>query len=230
MTDLLGDLETEADLPPLDGPPADFFAPVRCANPDCDVWIDAGKGGFKRKYCDDHRPKPHTKKGGTKRDSRPRSVTVNVGAPLKPTKGEDAEIAALRKRALTLANSLAGALALFGGERGQLDAADILANSDQLAAALAELAKHEAWLRKLAAGGEASDRALAWFGVISVAIAIALPILIRHDIVKGKLAQAATTFGLTGNSMGDLLGEFRKESADQAAWERENQGSDAPAA
>jgi hypothetical protein len=116
----------------------------------------------------------HLKSHGVKtpkKDKAPPSVTINLGEK-KPTK--DPVLDAVQERARQLAN-LCGMVVLTAGQPDR------------------ELAVYEAWLRKLAAGGEESGRAIAWFTFIAATIGMILPILLRHEVLPERLAHSFKT-------------------------------------
>jgi hypothetical protein len=131
---------------------------------------------------------PHVPRSRAKaKDKAPASVTINLGKD-KPTK--DPVLDAVEERARQLAN-LCGMLVLGAGQPD--DAIDIINGSEAWAKAVRELAVYEAWLRKLAAGGEESGRAIAWFTFVVATIGMILPILLRHEVLPEKLAHSFTT-------------------------------------
>lgn len=193
MTDLLDDpLAIDLDAP------ADMKKPKLCAEDGCDTYFESAvQGGHFRKYCDLHQPPPKSKAGGKKRPARaPRSVTVNLNT--SRTSKKDGEIAQVRDRALQLANLLAAVLVVSGQPE---DGGDVATHAPALADALAAVAEHEAWLRKIAAGGETSARAMAWLQLSIVMVGLLTPILVRHGVLKGRLADAARQAGIVGSSV-----------------------------
>lgn len=162
-------------------PPADAKA---CAFDGCPEWfVPAGPGKTFQKYCPTHKPAPRAK--ATKKDRPPRGVNVNVQVG-GTKKGKDAELDKVRERAEQLANFLA-MLAGFAGQQG--DAIDIRNASGAWADSVRELARHEEWLRKLAQGGETTERTLAWFGFLVSTAIMLLPILTRHKVIPENIAQ-----------------------------------------
>lgn len=173
------------------GIPTDFAEPsppsgaILCAEPECEVWFTpTGPGSAFRKYCDEHKPAP--KKGKKKADRRPTNVTVNIG-PKTPTKTKDLE--AVREKAEWLVSIVAMLTTMAGSEE---DAADLLNGKAAWADAVKTLAAHEEWLRKLASGGETSERAMAWVGFLFATGVMLFPILVRHKIIPENLAAVAT--------------------------------------
>jgi hypothetical protein len=131
---------------------------------------------------------PHVPRASrAKKDKAPASVTINLGKD-KPTK--DPVLDAVQERARQLAN-LCGMLVLGAGQAD--DAIDIINGAEAWSQAVRELAVYEAWLRKLAAGGEESGRALAWFTFVVATIGMVLPILLRHEVLPEKLAHSLKT-------------------------------------
>lgn len=180
--------------------------PRVCSVEGCDELVTWRGYGFPPITCAEHRT-THKKKatGKAKRDTPPRNINVNLGP--QPTKGgkKDAELAAVEARAKQLATTIAAVVLLTGN---QDDAGDIAAHSDEWAKAVRDLAEYEAWLRKLAAGGEAAGRATAWINLAIVTASILLPILIRHDALPANVKQiAANMVGMAQSVTG----------ADQAA-------------
>lgn len=149
------------------------------------------------RYCEVHgtpeaaaRRKAKRQRETTKnKDKAPGSVNVNVNMP-GPAKGskKDAEIARVRERAKQAAGIIAMIVAASGH---QDDAADIMTGSEAWAAAVGQLAQYEDWLRRIAAGGEAGDRAMAWLTLAFATVAMVLPILVRHQVLPEQLASMA---------------------------------------
>ena len=180
-----------------------------CKLPGCPGVIEPGAPN-RSEFCDEHRGRsPEARKkrrdwmkehGGESQDKAPQVVVQLGGGKAKTTKGKGAkpatsdEIAAVEQRALWLAQT-AAALILIGtkGPHKEADATDIAMGAPRFAAATGELAKHEEWLRSLGAGGEMSERALAWAGLALAATAMATPILVRHEVIKGGLAELFVT-------------------------------------
>ena len=57
-----------------------------------------------------------------------------------------------------------------------------------VAKAVRDLAEYEEWLRKLAAGGELTGRAMAWVNLALVLCAMLVPILLRHGALPENMA------------------------------------------
>jgi hypothetical protein len=178
-----------------------------CALVDCPGVVPVSdKGGRQAIYCEDHKGNnperrrirrqwiaEHGKAAGSGQDQPPR-VAFEVGKS-EGSKGAGeasaAELAAVEQRAKQLTKGLA-ILLLMGqpDDTRRADAADVLGGSDAFAAALRDLAVYEPMIRKLGAGGEVSERGMAW-GAFGIALAtIALPILMRHEVIKGGMATA----------------------------------------
>ena len=183
MVDDIG-IPTDFGEPPA-SPPSDAKL---CAAEGCTTYfVPTGFGAAKAraKYCPEHKPAPRAKKAGGGKDRAPRgvNVTVQVGGTKK---GKDAELDKVRERAEQLANFLA----MLAGLAGQPDdAADLRNAAAPWADSVRELARHEEWLRKLAQGGEATERTLAWFGFVVSTAVMLLPILTRHKVIPENVAQ-----------------------------------------
>lgn len=166
-----------------------------CADENCDETFIVNKRGLgiNRKYCAEHlstgggRGQPK-RKPGTK-DKRPPSVRVQVGGGRSRAPKGDPELAAVQQRVEQVVGIGAGLLALAGGEHGPADALDINAGKAELAAAIAGLAEFYPVIRKLAAGGEASAKATAWFRLVVALVAMLVPVLVRHGAVPDSIAQ-----------------------------------------
>jgi hypothetical protein len=160
-----------------------------CAAEGCETALPtSGTAWHFRKYCDEHQPPP--KRKSKPRDRRPGGLNLNVQVGPRTAK-KNAEHDAVRERALMLANLIAGMVAMFG----QLeDSADLKRGSEPWADVVAALSDHEAWLRKLASGGEASERMMAWVAFAAATVAMALPILLRHEVLPAQLAGMVGTF------------------------------------
>ncbi len=156
-----------------------------CAAPGCDELLPEGSHKW-RKYCDEHQPPKVAPKGKRKappRDRRPPSININL--PGRGQTKKDAELETLQARAEALANGIAAVLAISGRPD---DGLDIQRGAKAWAMSVRQLGVHEEWVRKLAAGGEASERAMAWVGFAMATGAIAVPIMIRHGAMPTALA------------------------------------------
>lgn len=166
--------------------PGDELAPdptVRtCAAPGCENTFTVGSRGFaaQRKFCDEH-------KTTKKKDKAPRSVSVNVNTSSgRRGGGKDKEIEAVRAQAGQLLTLVQIVLLSLGQPD---DATDVGVHKQAVADAVAELARYEDWLRRLASGGETTARAMAWVGVVAAAVGMLVPILARHNVIPANLAQ-----------------------------------------
>lgn len=151
----------------------------------------------RREWMRDHKPKG---------DRPPPNLTLNVGGGKggkdKDTRGgaQPGELDAVQRRALQIAQ-LTAAFILVGtkGPNREADSLDIANGAEGWAGTVRELAVHEEWLRKLlATGGETSERAAAWGAFLLATAAIASPILVRHEVIKGGMADLAST--ILGNA------------------------------
>lgn len=179
-----------------------------CKLPGCNEPINP-EAPNRTEFCDNHKGRdPEARKrrrdwlkahGEAATDKAP-GVVVQLGGgkAAKPAKGKAAatadQIAAVEQRALWLAQTMAaGILLATKGPHREADVADIAANAPAWAASVGELAKHEEWLRSLGAGGEMSERAMAWMGFAMASAGIAVPILVRHEVIKGNMADLFMT-------------------------------------
>lgn len=197
--------------PKIDPPPAEAVsgadasgADVRyCQLPECPNTLPADAHA-RRIYCDDHDGRSPERRrvrrqwlkdhNVTPADEPPR-VAFEVGRSKGgKAKGEAtaAELDAVEARAKQL-TKLAALIVMMGppDELRKADANDLLMHSDSWASTVRELAVHEESIRKLmGAGGEMSERAAAWFAFSVATGAMALPILLRHEVIKGGMANA----------------------------------------
>ena len=185
MTDLAPDLDALAETDPAPAEPGVGGAPPvdTCQYPGCDTPLPQPHHPM-RKYCDSHQPiasKRRRKGGGG--GGAPR-ITVNVGGARRSAKVED-DLARVEVQAAQLARLVAVVIHAVGQTD---DAADIVRGADPWAASVRGLAEHEAWIRKLAAGGENSARAMAWLQFAIATGALVLPILVRHGAVPDHIA------------------------------------------
>ncbi len=169
--------------------PEDFAAMPegwrKCAKPECaEVFETTGyPGAHFRRYCDEHAP-PKQVRNKRKRvaaDKAPPSIAINLGPKAK---GKDKDLAVVEDRARQLVELVAAMILLTGHPE---DAADISRGAPALAKSLGELAEYEAWLKKLAAGGEQTGRAMAWLQVGMALIGMCLPILLRHKALPANI-------------------------------------------
>lgn len=152
-----------------------------CAEPECEEVLPPGTHHFQR-YCETHRRPAKVKK--PKADRKPPSVNIGINIPKPATNRRDAELQTLEERAAALAKLIAALVAMMGQTD---DALDIQRGAEMWAKSVRQLGVHEDWVRKLAAGGEASDRAMAWVGFVFATGSIALPILLRHEAIPAQL-------------------------------------------
>lgn len=146
----------------------------------------ASKSHFAR-YCEDHKPAKPAKK-----DRAPRSArTVKITMAPRPNRAA-ADQAKMEERVKGLLTTIAG-LVQFLGEAE--DAADIRRGRDTLAAATAQLAEYEPWLKKILSGGKASDRVMAWVAFVMALLTVAIPIADRHGLIPAQLKELVS--GLT---------------------------------
>lgn len=207
MTDLLG-YDTDpggSEDTPVRAPASESPA-KQCAYPGCSepALKREGNRGRPPTMCAEHAP--------VKRERvKPASVTVNIRPPASRVARAEKELAEVEARAHQLMQ-VAAALVLIIGHEG--DAQDMANGAEQWAKAVRGLAEHEAWVRKLAAGGEASARTIAWIQFAVATGAILVPILIRHKALPKGVSQA----------LGTVMGLADEMRAQQAA----DQGNDQP--
>jgi hypothetical protein len=176
------DLTAAAGLLPDKGPGA------RCAEEGCPNVVPEGAHRL-RQYCDEHSGAKEARKR-ERRQARQRSKTNTIRVDLggKPAKGgTDAELEAVRKRATQMAQTAAAVVLMT--TRDETDAMAIAAGAERWGAAVAGVAEYEPWLRKLAAGGEASGRVLAWLQLTIATGGIVVPILAHHDLLPPQMVQ-----------------------------------------
>jgi hypothetical protein len=174
MTDVLIP-PAEVDTQNADQPRG--YRPKNCRT--CGVSFIPKSG--KQIYCDEHGPK----KQRAKEDKAPPSIQINLGATPGASKAKgDPEIEQVRARALALAKTLAMFLTLIN----ERDAQAVDKGSENWAKAVAEVARHEEWLRKFAAGGDAPERVMAWLGLGMASAGIILPILLNHNALPPQVA------------------------------------------
>lgn len=198
--------EAEAEqTPPPRNPAATVDYERPCELPDCPGIVEAGSTSA-TKFCPPHRgrdPKARKARRDWLREHGPKDATpINIqvgggkGKGKNDTRGDaqPGELDAVHARGLQIAQ-ITAALVLMGtkGQHREADALDIARGAEGWATSLRELAVYEPWVRKIAAGGEASERATAWVGFLVASAAIASPILVRHEIIKGGMANLADT-------------------------------------
>lgn len=165
-----------------------------CAYPGCEATFTVNSPSQKRYCCTDHKGWKRPRAGSAAQADRPpASVQINLPGPGKP-KAKDPALAAVEKRLASIAGIASVAVLLMGQP---LDAADIERHRATWAAAGAELAAYEPWLRKLAAGGETSERFMAWLKFLAATGAMALPIILRHDVLPAPIANLLHTMEST---------------------------------
>ncbi len=159
-----------------------------------------GQGWHFRRYCDTHQP-PKKAKGRRRparagRDKAPPSIAINLGAK---TTAKD-PMAAVEKRAVALAHTVAAGLLLIGQAE---DAGDIANGAAAWGQAVRELAKHEPWIAKALAGGEMGDRAIAWIGFTLATGGMVLPIALRHGALPARIASLVEQVLQTGATLAE---------------------------
>ena len=168
---------------------------IPCDQPGCDYIATGPEGGRGNVSwrLNSHKARGH----GITPDGIPRpprdtpppreapKIDLNLGFAAKPK--ADPALEAVRQRAEQFASVAAVVLLLAGQE---LDAADIERGKGQWATAVADLAKHEEWLRKLCEDGEASERVVAWIKFAAATLGLTLPILLRHGALPPMIAKA----------------------------------------
>ena len=213
-------VEDDPTEPVPEPEPAPAAEDVRyCQLPECPNTVpepEPGRGGAVRIYCDDHYGNtPQARKvrrqwlkdhGVSTRKDQPPRIAVDLG--VGKSKGGDkgaataAELAAVEQRARQIVQ-IAAALIMVGtkDERRMADAADLAGGAPGFAAATRDLAVYEPWLRILGAGGEVSDRAQAWGAFLLALATMTTPILVRHEVIKGGMAELAATILSNGESL-----------------------------
>lgn len=193
------DVPSLEDELPIGGPPAEDPAtrPYPCQSPDCDRRFTRSTH-LRRHMLEQHGidPPPGAplkdpalsgKPGRPAGDHAPQ-INLNLGGG-SSGKGVDKDLAAVEQRAKQIATTVAALVVLMGQ---QADAIDINNGAEQWAASVRQLAEHEEWLKKLATGGETSARAMAWLQFAIATGTLALPILIRHEVLPSNLAEIAS--------------------------------------
>lgn len=202
--DLLAEKEEEAQSP-------DVAPTLLCGFEGCGYTppLAAGSGG--ERALGAHRYHAHGIKGQGKkkarRDRAPRSATININAAPRPNRAQ-ADRAKSEEKVKGLLAVLAGTLNALGETT---DAAIIQAHRETVAAALAQLAEYEPWLKKLLSGGKASDRMLAWVATVMALAAMLIPIADHHGLIPAELKRQLAGFGLAQGppvaAMGDSAGD-----------------------
>jgi hypothetical protein len=170
-----------------------------CKAPGCMNRLPLGAGG-RRRFCDDHQPGKSTdndRPPPAPTDGAAKAATATATSTRRGSKAAKAdELERVQNNAKFLFSMIAGATEMAAQARGSVilhaDALDIERGSDTMALATRNLAAHEAWLRKLLAGGEASERAMAWIGFLMVVGPVVGPILIRHKVIPGEMLGMVT--------------------------------------
>jgi hypothetical protein len=178
--------------------------PKPCAQPGCENVVPAGSH-IATKFCEEHRGR--TARKHRARGDAPPQIAVQIGGgATKTTKARGGakaeELAAVEERALQIVQ-IAAAFVMVATKppHNEADAADIAKGAPAVAAATKELAVYEPWVRKLAAGGEVSGRVTAWLGFVFALSTVASPILVRHEVIKGSMAEIASTILANGQSL-----------------------------
>lgn len=141
-----------------------------------------------------------------RKDRKPRSVrgaTVNINTAPRPNRGQ-MDQAKMEARARSLLSTIAGLVQMLGEAE---DAEDIRRGREALAAATAQLAEYEPWLKKILTGGQISDRVLAWVAFTMALLSVVLPIADRHGLVPASLKEQLSGLGLATASVGNSAGD-----------------------
>jgi len=186
-------------------PPDDASAPIYKDEqpapicPECDITEDQLPGGLNlAARLGAHRYRAHGVPGahagshktrGRKvpRDTAPGSVRVELKSPAARAKKTDPALDRVEERARHIAEGIAVVLLL---SQQHEDAADIERHKVPWSKSVRNLAEYEDWLKNLlSAGGESSDRVMAWLGFLIATGAMLTPILVRHDLVPPQVQQ-----------------------------------------
>lgn len=183
----------------------------QCKKPGCKnvFTLKMGEHGQRRVYCDIHYS------GATKppKDRKPGNLNINVTMP-KPSAKGDPVLEAVERRANSIVTFVAMGL-YFAGQ--QEDAADITKGGPEWAKALAELSEYEPWIKKLAAGGEASERVMAWFKFAMATFGLMAPVLVRHDMLPEPLKNILNLAGIEAVQMAAQQVQHEQADADPVA-------------
>lgn len=172
-----------AARPDLDEPSADDPPPLdsrgkpvpKCNVSGCNNYADrTGPGSGSRRQCAEHLPASPKRRG-----RKPRSV---ASAQRRAPKVTAADMA-------NRATELVGFIGTVVAVSSPADGADIVNGAPQLGAAIGQLAAYEPWLAR-ALSPEGTGRVTAWAAVAFASLAMATPILARHGMLPGPMAQA----------------------------------------
>ena len=193
--------ETWKHLAPPDDASAPIYmdevaAPAEKLCPDCDVTeadlpggpsLNLRIGRHRRQVHGVEGTKPKTRGRKVPRDTAPGSVRVELKSPAARAKKTDPALDRVEERARHIAEGIAVVLLL---SQQHEDAADIERHKVPWSKSVRNLAEYEEWLKNLlSAGGESSDRVMAWLGFLIATGAMLTPILIRHDLVPAQVQQ-----------------------------------------
>lgn len=139
--------------------------------------------------------------------SGPGGTTINVNAGpskskgSKPTKAED--LAQVEANAKMLLEWAAAGVVMFAGANAtpalKADMTTVHGAAPTVAQSIANVARHEEWLRKLLAGGQTSDRGRAWLQLgLVVGTTIGFPVLANHGLIPGELLKLADQAAAAG--------------------------------
>lgn len=165
---------------------------VECDYPGCG-WVGAGpESGKGNAYW---RLSAHQRKHAREEDGNDRPVSpppepprtvVDVNLGMDKRRKPDPAVEAVRQRAIQAAGAATVVLVMLGQPA---DAVDIERGKVEWAGAVADVSVHEEWLRKLCAGGEGSERVMAWVKLGAATLGMLLPILLRHEVLPESIAR-----------------------------------------
>lgn len=134
------------------------------------------------------------------------TINVNAGSPSKsrgskPTKAED--LAQVEANAKVLLEWAAAGVVMFAGANAtpalKADMTTVHGAAPTVAQSIANVARHEEWLRKLLAGGQTSDRGRAWLQLaLVVGTTIGFPVLANHGLIPSELLKLADQAAAAG--------------------------------
>jgi hypothetical protein len=189
-----------------------------------------GRGSEPGQYCPEHRGKKAEQarrraRRAAGRDTAPGSVRVdvNIGKGGGRSK-KDPALEAVERRAANFAGLIAVGLFALGAPE---DAADVERGREAWAATVGHLAEYEPWLKRLAAGGETSDRALAWIQFAIATGALLTPILLRHRVLPEPIHRILAAQA-TGDA--DLFGAVMAEATAPPSADASTDGPERAAA
>lgn len=137
-----------------------------------------------------------------RREKAPPSLKITLGTPKAGAQPKSTQLVEAKAKQFAM---MACGIMFAVGLRD--DAKQLGNGTDEWAKAVGQLGPYEPWLVKLCEGGEMSGRAIAWLGVATATMGLAMPSLLAHGVIpEGQIRDMVS-------KMFDLDATARAEAA-----------------